>query len=341
MLLLPTKHEQEAVLNALRLGSGRSFWYASLAPLTAAGGQAASGASRGSGTRLSTLLTERTWTRALTGRNESLVLSARRASETKLEWTLREASGAARDAGLLGVERDRMIADLWLTERWLILLCVTSGDRGHRYRVGIAPRCRRARVQWSVCDAPGWPELLHAREDNGMLQLLLALRADPHVESAAIVRCEVDPRSASYAVRPELDFELNWPSVSADAGGTSALLCGTSAPRLHGGPTPVLVGLDLRSRVLVKRSFGFGRELGAPAVAFGRERSSGYVLLPIYDAVRDRTECWVLDAASLMAAPRAIISLGAVRALQRTYWIESRHLHRLDGALAALSQLSR
>ncbi|HEY6877572.1 MAG TPA: hypothetical protein VI299_06110 [Polyangiales bacterium] len=337
--LLPSESEGGDVrLHALRVGAGRSLWYASVAELP--------GARERWAERLLPLARPATvgpgaWSRVLSWDLDALSVHARRGAETHLTWSLR-AGAEQRDGGLLGVESAREIADLFVTESSLVLISVSGDERNARYQVGIAPRRERARVQWLAAEQEGWPELLHARESADLIQVELAVRATRFDASARVVRWTIDTRALLAAVQALLDFALAWPSVLAEQHPSRVYLCGVSGERAHGDPSPALVKLDLQSGGMEMRSFGFARELGAPALAQGSGTEPRlFVLLPVYDAVRDRTDCYTLDADALDATPCAIIRLPPVRATQRTHWIDSQRFRALDTALGTIVRAIR
>jgi hypothetical protein len=345
LLLLPSQPtaSQELSLNALRLGAGRSLWYASVAQLSGQG--VVNGLLSPQLTGPRTVGDGASFRRTLTSAADALHLSARRDSENALEWALHDEHGSEREVGQIGVERAREIADLFVTESCLLVLSVVQRDAVPCYQVGVAPRRSRARVHWLAEERAGWPELLHAREEAGIVRLELAVRSERAASAARIVRGTINARALLFATESVLDFALAFPSVFVEGSSARnkarAFLCGISAERLEGDKAPALIKLDLRTGTLETRGFGFGRELGSPALALGRapegEPARSFVLLPVYDAVRDWTDCCVLDTDSLGAAPCAVIRLPPVRSNQKTHWIGAHRARQLDTALAAIA----
>lgn len=337
MWLLPTESDGGSLrLHALRVAAGRSLWYASIAELPSVS-HGLHALSR------PWVIGAEPWTRTLHQDADGLRVRAQRGPPTSLSWSLCETESEREcDGGLLGVESEREIADLFVTESALLVLGVRHDDGMSRYQVGIAPRRERARVQWLSGEQTGWPELLDAREDAGLVRCELAVRTARDDVSARLVRWTIDLRTHLGAMEALLDFALDWPSVLSERRHARAALCGVCGESARPGASAALVELDLRSGAVALRSFGFARELGAPALARSALTSAcAFVLLPVYDAVRDCTDCYVLDAAQLDAPPRAIIRLPPLRALRRTHWIESGHVRALDSALGRVVRALR
>lgn len=332
LLVLPTEnHRKELVLNALRLGGGGGLWYASVT-------RPALATSRWSANHRTPTARD-TWARSLACGGERTLLRTRRVAENWLLWTLVAPGERTHEAGRVALERE--IADMYVTEQWLVFLGIVEREpRHYAYQIGVAPRRRpKSRVRWLDGETAGWPELLCAREVGGLLQLDLAIRNGPGGAPARIVRCEADLRTSEFVTRQQLEQTLAWPQLCASKTERRTLVCGIGS--LDGKAGTGLLCFDLESAELSQRDFGFGRELGAPVFARPKHTTSLYVMLPVYDAVRDSTDCWVLDTAALAAAPCAIVSLDKVRATTGTHWLPARDLQSFDDALSTLTELCR
>lgn len=332
LLLMPDVAEQSAAMHVLRLHAGRCAWLSSIAPLASYFAKAEPAETR--------YARASSWTRIIPAESASRILHVRRSSETQLEWSLHSGAGEDSELGLLGIERERDIVDLSMTSSWLVLLSVTRRESGYSYQVGMAARHRRTRVQWLAEEASGWPELLHVRESAGALHMVIAVREEPAAHGAHVLLSSVDPHGVVCTSQRRLEKELAAPRVTADAAAGGGLyICGLDLQRDAKNATPALISGELLTGQLTKRDFALGRELGAPAIVAGRPGSGALVLLPVHDAVRDTTECWVLDAAAPTRSPFAIINLGNLSIVQQIRWFSSQQLQRLDTALGFLAAL--
>jgi len=329
LLILPSVDPKrgDLLLHALRLGARRGLWFAPIAQVPARARRAG-----------------QSFTRSLGPGADGLRLQVRPQGEGSVAWSLRDAEGTAREQGSVQAERPCDVIDLLVTRRNLLVLGLSTGFAcAPRYQVGIAPRQPRAHVTWLTGDQRGWPELLHASERADRVQLELSVRASAEPGAARLVSWSLDPEAGSAESRARLECPVVGPNVWVDPHGGRDFVCAVSAQRMAGESAPVLIKLDLATGDRETRSFGFARELGAPSIGEARTpgdpRRRAIILLPVYDAVRDCTECHALAADDLGAPSLAVIRLPhALRATSKTQWIASGRFCALDEALSGLTR---
>ena len=329
LLILPSVDPKrgDLLLHALRLGARRGLWFAPIAQVPA---------------RARSF--EPSYTRSLGPDTDGRGLQVRHEGDGLVTWSLRDAEGAGCERGSVQAERTCEVIDLFVTRHYLLVLGLSAGyARVPRYQIGIAPRQPRAHVAWLAREQRGWPELLQARERADRLQLELAVRATAEPGAARLVSWTLDPAAHTAASEARLDCAVVGPTAWVDPYGEDDFVCAVSAQRLAGECAPVLLKVDLASGQRQTRSFGFARELGAPSVAEARPTGDAprraIILLPVYDAVRDCTECHALAADDLSAPSLAVIRLPhALRATSRTQWIASGRFCALDEALSGLTR---
>ena len=328
LLILPSVDPKrgDLLLHALRLGARRGLWFAPIAQVPAR--------ARSSGP---------SFTRSLGPGPDGLRLQVHPEGEG-VSWSLRDVEGTAREQGCVQAERNCEVIDLFATRHNLLVLGLTAGPgRAPRYQVGIAPRQPRSRVAWLAREQRGWPELLHAHERADHVQLELAVRATAAPGAARLVSWTLDPIAETARSRARLECAVVGPTAWVDTQGVGDFVCAVSAQSIAGESAPVLLKVDLATGLRHTRSFGFARELGAPSIAeartIGDAPRRAIILLPVYDAVRDCTECHALAADDLSAPSLAVIRLPhALRATSKTEWIASGRFCALDEALTGLTR---
>ncbi|MET0342451.1 MAG: hypothetical protein ABW252_15710 [Polyangiales bacterium] len=330
LLLMPTIDPSDGglLMHALRLSAQASLWFGSIAPMPAPPERAPT---RGL-----------SFSRTLGQGREGRRLSVRQRGDA-VSWSLRDLEGSAQAKGCLRPEQGCRIVDLSVTRSSVVVLGVEGEPQLPRYQVGVAPRGEHASVRWLSRGQRGYPELLLAREHADALQVELAVRATEEPGAARLMAWSLHPHEGAASARARLDCAVLGPTVWADPRGEAGFLCAVTAQSFAGESAPVLIKLDLVTGDRETRSFGFARELGAPSIAEVRTQGESggrvFVLLPIYDAVRDCTECHALAADDLHAPALAVVRLPEVlRATRRTQWVSAGRFHALDEALDGLTR---
>lgn len=335
LLLLPCVGQGR--LHVIRLGGGRPLWYSSVlldrlsqAPIFAA-------ALRATTTRASDLEwlpslmhaapreSDERWIRTLPFHRSPRRLYVSRSAAELWHWRLCHEGGTVMDSGALATERIAAVVDVAVTMRHVLLMAtadVPPDDAIHK--LGIAVRRRRARVQWLHAERTSLPSFVHAHETEAQVLVDLSLAAPTASTASNLVRWTIDSDTLTYSTKPFSQQRLDWVAVgSTDEEGALRHLYGTAtAPD---GNSPALVRLDAISGARVTRELGFARQPGAPLpVGWGTPRSASYVIMTVYDAVRDCTDCLVLDAERIDGAPLATIRLpDAVRCDRHAQWADA------------------